>query len=104
MAKKNLSGYELDYHFEYGGFKELYSYEVPFEDYCEAIRNHFSIRLVGLDGTDNNIWKAVADFGQNALDNIFDEQQDWLLERCRNKAFSEFQDYVEYFLEENEKA
>lgn len=102
MTKKNLSGYELDYHFEYKGFRELYSYEVPFEDYCEAIRNHFSIRLVGLDGTNNNIWKAMADFGEDVLDDIFEEQKDWLSERCKDKAFNEFQDYVEYYIGDEE--
>ena len=103
MSKKNGSGFELTYSFEYNGHKdERYFFEVPFDKFCEAIRHYFDEQLVTLDGTDNAIWNSIVGFGEDALDTIFYDQEEWLTKECQEMAFEEFKDYIEYYLEDDE--
>ena len=99
---KSRSGYSIWYEFEYEGYKEDFSYDIPFEVMCNAIRKYFDDNMVNLDGTDTDIWNTIVTFGSDALDTIFEEEEDWLKEQCENEAFEEFKDYVEYYIKDDE--
>lgn len=104
MAKKNGSGFEVEYKdFKYKGYHEDYFfYEIPFEKFCDGIRKYFDDRLVTLDGTNTAIWNTLVEFGEDALDTIFDELEDWFKEECKEDAYEEFKDYVDYFVDDED--
>lgn len=86
--------YYIYYKFEYRGYTENYSYEIPFEKKIEAIRQYFDDRLVTLDGTDNAVWNSLVDF-DGLIDDILDEMEDWLYYECKDAAYEEFKEYVD---------
>lgn len=103
MGKKNGTGFELTYSFEYKGHKDdSYFFEVPFEKFCDAIRHYFDARLVTLGGIDNAIWNAVVELGDDVLDTIFYDQEEWLKKECEEMAFEEFKDYLEIYNDDDE--
>lgn len=99
---ENNSGYSLDYNFSYKGYSENYfSYDIPFDVFCNAIRNFFDIQSINLDGTDTSVWNAMVEL--DALDEIFSSQEEWLKEQCKNDAYEEFKIYVnDYILDDLE--
>ena len=86
------------YEFEYKSIKEDFSYEVPFEKQIEAIRKYFDNQLVTLDGTDNDIWNALVDL--DCIDTILDTMEDWLYEQCKEMAYEDYQDYVDWYYDD----
>lgn len=103
MSKKNETGYTLDYDdFEYRGYKErYYMYDVPFDDLMAAIREYFDNQLITLDGTDTSVFNALAEL--ECIDNIFDAMEDWLHDRCKEDAYEEFKEWVDYYFDSDEE-
>ena len=101
--KKNETGYTLDYpDFEYRGYKEkYYMYDVPFDALMKAIRTYFDNQLINMDGTDTSVWNALAEL--DAIDKIFDTMEDWLMDYCREDAYQEFKDWVDYYFDSDEE-
>lgn len=99
----NKSGYEINYSFEYKGYKDdYYFYSIPYSTLCEAIRNYFSQNSVDIDGTNNAIWNSLINLGEDVIESIVNDQQEWLEEKCREQAFEDFKDEVEELLSDNE--
>ena len=90
--KTNYSVYFPE--FEYKGHKSHFFYDIPFEDFVEAIRVWFDEQLITIDGTDNAIWNAFV-----GVDDFFEEIEfrmaEWFREHCKEDAFEEYKEKVE---------
>ena len=98
---KNKSGYDIYFEdFEYKGIKdELFSYDIPYEKFMDGVRAYFDNQFVTIDVKDNDIWNALVDL--NVLDDIFEAMKDWFKEHCREDAYEEYKDYVEWYYDED---
>lgn len=104
MGKSN-TGFEIGYSFAYNGYEDdSYYWEVTDEAFCNAVRSYFDKKGITLDGTDNAIWNAIAFLGDEAMESIFQDQEEWLKEKCRDIAFEDFKDYVDYYIGDDERA
>ena len=88
----------INYDFEYKGYKETWTYEIPADVICDMIRAYFDKQLITIDGTDTSIFNAFS--GLDVIDEIFDEMEDWLKEQCEEKAYEEFKDWVDWYYDE----
>lgn len=100
----NGSGYYVDYDFEYdnNGVENHYSYNIPFDVFCQGIREYFTAMNVKIDGTDKAIWNVVQNLGSNydyssciSFDVIFDAEEDWFKEKCKDAAYAEWKEEYE---------
>lgn len=99
------TNYILWYHedFEYKGHTETFTYDVKFDDLMDAIRQYFDNNLVILDGTDTNVYNALVGLGEDVMDNLFDKMEDWLKEHCKEKAFEEYKEYIDWYYDDEEE-
>lgn len=104
MARNNKSGFGFWYdNFEYKGHVEDYYYDIPFEKFCDAIRNYFNSKFVTIDGTDGDIYRVIYSFsGEDGLENIFEDQEARLKEELLDDAYEEYKDYIEYYYSDEE--
>jgi hypothetical protein len=101
--EKNKSGFDIFYSFDYKGYEDkTYDYDIPFDIFCDAIRDWFDKKNVTIDGTDNAIWNALNDLddGNNDIfDVVNDDEQDYLRAKCKDLAYEEFKDIAEETIE-----
>ena len=96
---KNKSGYSIMYDdFEYKGIKELFDYDIPFDLFMEGVRRYFDNQMVTIDGKDSDVWNVLVEL--ECLDYIFGTMEDWFKEYCKDYAYEEYQDYVEWYYED----
>lgn len=101
MAKK--TGYYIDYDFEHKGHEDkYYDYELSFEEVMKGIRKYFDNQIVTLDGTDTAVWNALVVLGDDIIDNILDEVMDYLKEECKDNAYEEYKEYVDWYYDEDD--
>ena len=101
ITHKSETPYTLMYEFEYKGHNERFTYDVRFADLMDAIRQYFDNQLVILDGTDTNVYNALSEL-EDAIDNIFDTMEDWLKEHCKEKAYEDYKEYIDWYYDEEE--
>ncbi len=103
MAKK--TGYYIDFDFEYKGHEEkYYSYELSFEELMKGIRKYFDDQLVNLDGTDTAVWNALVGLGEGIVDNIIEAMEEYLKEECKDAAYEEFKEWVDWYYDDDEES
>lgn len=101
MSKK--SGYYINYDFKYKGHREPYwDYELSFEELMKGIRKYFDDQLVNMDGTDTAVWNALVGLGEGIVDNIIEVMEKYLKEECKESAYEEFKDYVDWYYDDDE--
>ena len=99
---KNKSGYSILYKdFEHKGYNDPYDYDIPFDIFMDGIRAYFDNQMVTLDGKDTDVWNVLADLG--VIDDIYDVMEDWFIEKCRDYAYEEYQDWVEWYYDDELK-
>lgn len=97
--KKNKSGYDIYYYdFEYKGKNDPFNYEIPYEVFMNGVRTYFDNQMVTIDGKDNDIWNILAEL--DVLDDIFDTMEDWFKEHCKEDAYEEYKEYIDWYYDD----
>lgn len=93
----------LYYKFDYKNHNEDYSFDLSkhADILIEGIRKWFDDRLVTLDGTDTAVYNAIAE-SEDFLDLILDEMEDWYTDRCKDIAFEEYKDYIDWYYDDED--
>lgn len=98
---KNKSGYDVYYDFEYRGHKEPFDYDIPFETFMKGVVKYFDDNMVTLDGKDTDVWNILYEL--DCLDEIFDKMEDWFKEHCKEDAYEEYKEYIDWYYDEDEE-
>ena len=98
---KNKSGYSLIYEdFEYQGINEMFSYEIPLDLFVDGVKTYFDNQMITLDGKDTDIWNIFNEL--DCLDTIFSIMEDWLKDYCKDYAYDEYKDYIDWYYDDEE--